>query len=155
MTILYHYTRQDCLPKILKSQRLELEGYNIEQFIKSNKYKEMANSEAILRHYLLQKNQYKHTGRYVWFTQEEKEIGCNKVDQQIQLEFDSNELKVYQWQWVYRSKCTSKKNIALMKALNQTAKDNGDDVSKWWVATKPIELNKLKHFKINNGENNE
>ena len=43
MTILYHYTRQDCLPKILESQRLELEGYNIEQFIKSNKLNAVTN----------------------------------------------------------------------------------------------------------------
>ena len=155
MTILYHYTRQDCLPKILKSQRLELEGYNIEQFIKSNKYKEMANSEAILRHYLLQKNQYKYTGRYVWFTQEEKEIGCNKVDQQIKLEFNSNEFKVYSWIYVTLARCSNEKNIPIIQALNQTAKDNGDDISKWYVSKKPIELDKLKYFKIHNGENNE
>lgn len=155
MTTIYHYTRPECLPKILESGVLELEGFNIERLVNSKNFKQLPNADKILEKFTWQKKSYKHTGRYVWFTEEEKQISCNSSDNQlVKLEFDSEELDVFMWKYACLVKRKNKKSRPYIDALNQSACNSGDDITKWWCSKKPINIKELKHFKIYKGEKN-
>lgn len=149
MTKIYHYTKPECLPSILQSGVLQLEGFNNKQLINSGEYLKMPNGNEILNNYQMIKLSYNAIGRYVWFTEENKQLGCNlSKNHLIGLEFDSEEIKVWKWKMVQLNIQKNKKKTNFVSIFNKSAKEQGDDISKWWVRKKPLNINNLQHFKI-------
>ena len=85
----------------------------------------------------------KHTGRYVWFTEEDT---CSCISQlqsyeKIAIRFNPNDINAEKWVDVadrMMFKSTAKK---LIRVLNNNAIQNGDDISKWWVCRERVDIN--------------
>ena len=141
-TIITHFANVDHKFSILSDRKLKLEGCNMEKIIKDNA-RNGTNGFAASMHWKGMKMQYKLIGRYVWFT-EENFVNCNRQKHYIDqcaFTFDANKIGAERWVDVAkRLSFKSKKARVYIKIFNDNARANGDDITKWWVCKKEVDL---------------
>ena len=142
MKTIRHFTHNAHMPRILADGKLKLEGSNIEDAVKAGITADCGGMDlnALWR---LHKKQFKHTGRYVWFT-EADDISCiysYQASNKIALEFDATEIGAVRWIDVASKKARrSTKARKIIKLLNDAARMKGDDITKWWVVENEVDL---------------
>ena len=151
MTKITHYTNKNCIPAIVGSGWLELEGHNVEQGAKINFENCIGGyGQNLHEHWRELKKQYKVAGRYVWFS-EENDVRCISAIQKFNkspLTFHSEDIGAEKWIDV-AERLMSKSNRAkkTIRILNNTAKACGDDVNKWWVTKERVDLRHCLEWK--------
>jgi len=162
MTKITHFTKRPHLESIINDGVIYKEGHN---YVTSDARGEMRGTDALStakrRTWKMLKQQYKLTGRYVWFTEEDSvncidaEIACEKVG----ISFNAEEIGAKRWSEVRKAKMRSKKAKMLIEALEMAALMVGDEPTKWWVTTNDVALSdaaevgnwKLKQRKVVEG----
>lgn len=143
----WHFTKSMYLPSILSSGKIYLEGYNTELAIRTYDVNQLDPSVNITWKQL--KIQYKLTGRFVWFTEEESLASSTVIQKfpQTPLLFDAYEIGAVRWYDVLPKIIGSnKKAKKFVEVLIKTAKDAGDNPAKWWVTDKEVDLRFCKNF---------
>lgn len=137
--IIHHFTPKRFIKNILESETLWLEAENTRRRAVDMSVPPLQRAQH-QKTWKELKFSFKKTGRYVWFTEvEEPPFTMSHTNEEIlRLSFDTNDFIVKRWKDVYRSK----KGLArqMLDALNQGARDEGDDPDLWWVSTKEIPL---------------
>ena len=135
---IYHHTKDVHLDSIKADGVIKLEGSNLEQmFIDARGFGPAADQWKMC------KMQYDLVGRYVWFTEESQSKSTTMIVDMptTAIEFDTDNVQVKRWYDVGRE-LMKKGGITkkIVRALNETAKQSGDDPSKWWVSTQAVDL---------------
>ena len=141
-----HYTSKTSYDSIQSHGFIELEAFNIESASITNPTDSPSYDPNITFEKLWNdlKKQMKHTGRYVWFTEEDT---CSCISQlqsyeKIAIRFNPNDINAEKWVDVAdRMMFKSNKAKKLIRVLNNNAIQNGDDISKWWVCRERVDIN--------------
>lgn len=142
--IVRHFTNASYVNRILSDGKIELEGSNIERIIREG------NGDALLPDgntardmWKMLKAQYKWVGRYVWFTSAHtvNSITSYQHYETVPFAFNAKQIGAIPWAELYpRIASRNSRSKKLVLVLNQAAKNAGDDVTKWYVTTKPVSL---------------
>jgi hypothetical protein len=138
-----HLTNKQHLESIKASGFIELEGFNIENEYLSNPDSPFMDGMTIGSYWEATLKQMKHTGRYVWFTEDEE---CKCISQTLDFEkvsitFKAEDINAELWLDVAeRLMFKSNKAKKFIRLLNNNAIKNGDDISKWWVCRERIDI---------------
>lgn len=149
-TTLYHFTNTTNLQGIVSDGVIRLEGHTIETLvgqINSGLLDERlyahASGHDLRSVWRFMQLQYKLVGRYVWFT-EENNVRCINTEadfEKVALIFDAQAIGAKRWTHVMRKRSLrSNKARKLIRALNQAARQQGDDITKWWIVENEIPL---------------
>lgn len=143
MTKITHFTNAQNLSSIYADGVLKLEGSNIEHVVRNNIPALHPSGVPMQLLWKGLKLQYKYAGRYVWLT-EEQDVKCITAQRAFTKKafvFDAEEIGAERWVDVAkRLAMKSKKAAKIIKALNDSARACGDDVSKWWVVKHDIDI---------------
>lgn len=149
MTKVTHFTNAQNLSSIYADGLLKLEGSNIEHIVRNNIPATHPSGMPINLLWKTLKMQYKYAGRYVWLT-EENDVKCITAQREFNKKafvFDADEIGAERWLDVAkRLAMRSKKAGKIIKALNDSARANGDDVSKWWVVKNDVNIKYCKNL---------
>jgi hypothetical protein len=147
MKPIWHFTKSVYLPSIMASGTIFLEGYNTERLIRTTDVNRI--DASVNASWKNLKMQYKLTGRYVWFTEEET-LFCStaiKKFPQTALLFDADEIEAKRWYEVIPTIVTkNKKAKKFVEALIKAAKDAGDNPSKWWITSTDVDIKFCKNL---------
>ena len=150
MKKIYHFTNGHCAKGINRTQKIELEGRQLEKL-----YDKWVRTGEIDRLPLKQvadvvfrlncnKSCYNKMGRYVWFS-EEPAATANGAD--YGYEFDAKEIGAVPWTEVKKkvlrnASCKAKK---LIKNMDRIAREDGDDPTKYWVLDRELSLTDVNY----------
>ena len=149
-TTLYHFTSTKNLQGIVSDGIVRLEGYGIETIVRQinsglldERQYAHASGQDIRSVWRVMRLQYKMVGRYVWLTEEDDVRCINALEHfdKVALMFDAQEIGAKRWTDVMRKRSLrSNKARKVIRALNQAARRQGDDITKWWIVEKEIPL---------------
>ena len=151
MTQIIHYTNANYVPLILENGWVELEGTNIEKMADNNFQNCVGGyGQDLHQTWKCSKLQYKNIGRYVWFSEEDdvKCITAHKEFAKTRLTFNAEEIGAERWSDVAeRLMFKSNKAKQIIRVLNGSAKQSGDDVDKWWVVKNKVSINDCLEYR--------
>ena len=144
MVKIIHYTSSNNFESIRNKGFIELEGFNIEQNAISNPLGILSyTGDTFEKAWKYLNKQYKITGRYIWFTEENNCSCISKLQsfEKVGLCFNSQDIGAEKWN-DFSLKLMFKNNRAkkVIRNLNKNAILNGDDVSKWWVCQERVDF---------------
>ena len=150
-TTLYHITNDLSLKSIVADKLLRREGFNVEQMIKQITLGTIVPEQVMTPSgvdirvlWRMKQHQYHYVGRYVWLTEEE-DCQCISAQQDFEKSafvFDASIIGAQRWVDVASCRARkSRKARMFIEQLNMVAASCGDDITKWWVVDKDIELN--------------
>jgi len=144
-TLITHFTKEHYLQEILSSECLMQEGCNIKKLVQSPP-NDMLTLEKIMleKQWRLFNMQYKAIGRYVWFT-EEQHANCVTALANVEtvgLDFFAEDIRALPWSSVKKQIWHRNKGCAqiFLSALEQSARNAGDNPDKWWVCKKTVNM---------------
>lgn len=145
MPLIKHFTNAENLSNIYADGIIKLEGSNIENAVRKNVDAVHPSGMPLNSVWKAMKMQYKLVGRYVWLT-EESDVKCITVQRKFSKKafvFEAEAIGAKRWMDVAKQAAfKSKKARKFIKAMNESAIANGDDVRKWWVVAHEISLEK-------------
>jgi len=154
-TKIHHITWENALPHIVNDGIVKLEGSNLEELIKSGEHVGRPDQQEKSFIWKVMKKQMKHTGRYVWFTEDStvncigdsEEMGLKKVG----IPFYAEDIGAKKWCDVKKT-IYNKRGRKIIKKTDSYATQIGDDITKWWVVDTEVPLSKKtddNYFRIN------
>ena len=144
-TKISHFTWEKSFPLIVLDGVVKLEGSNLEKEVKSGDHIGTHNQHQKSHTWKLMKKQMKHTGRYVWFTEEDNVNCIGSVKQyhqkKIPISFYAEDIGAKKWDDVKKT-IYNKQGQKIIKRNDSCAISMGDDTSKWWVIDTEVSLSK-------------
>ena len=145
-TLIHHITWESALPNIIKDGIVKLEGSNLEAYVKSGKHIGKPDQQEKSWVWKEVKKQIKHTGRYVWFT-EDTNVNCIGTSEKFNqtkyaIPFYAEDIGAKKWSDVKKT-IYNKRGKKIIKRNDDCAISLGDDISKWWVVDTEVLLSKM------------
>jgi hypothetical protein len=131
-TKIYHYTAPFFVDQIIASKFIELELHNdFANLVKA------ANDN--IRNAKIHLNNYKSSGRYVWFTEAQSAPTAGPFST-VRFSFFAEDIGAEKWETVRKRQIFKMGGRAfdVISALEETAIEDGDDPKNWWVSCKRV-----------------
>lgn len=145
-TKINHITWECHINSIQSDKVIKLEGSNLEKVIRNGNHIGKPNQIYHSNLWRIMKKQFKKTGRYVWFTEEDDVECIGNEDEmnfkKVVIPFYAEDIGAKKWS-VIKKTIKDKQGKKIIKGLEEVAKEMGDDISKWWVCKKPVPINNL------------